>query len=76
MRANSIEHLLTHKPKNPYCEACVRNNITQALSYRGSCVNNATYWGHELTADHITSLLDSVLGITGDRDFSSTCIPP
>ena len=25
--AMTIEHLLTHKPKNPYCEACCRGNM-------------------------------------------------
>ena len=33
LRTNSTEHLMTHKPKNPYCEACIRAKMTEAPSY-------------------------------------------
>ena len=59
---------MTHKPKNPYCEACVRAKKTESPSYKGSYVRTVAEWGREVTADHITSLKDRMLGITGDRD--------
>ena len=61
-------HLMTHKPKNPFCEACIRAKKVEAPSYKGSYVKTAQEWGQKVTADHITSLKDSMLGITGDRD--------
>ena len=68
LEARSTAHLMTHVPRNPYCEACVRAKMTQERRFRGSYVNTAQYWGHELTGDHITSMKDSMLGISGDRD--------
>ena len=68
LRANATEHLMNHKPKNPYCEACVRAKMTQAPSYKHSYVRKATECGQEVTADHVTSQKDNMLGITGDRD--------
>ena len=59
---------MTHKAKNPYCEACIRAKMMEAPSYKHSYVKTAQEWGQRLTADHITSLKDKMLGITGDRD--------
>ena len=59
---------MTHKPKNPFCEACVRAKKAESPSYKGAYVKTAEEWGHKLTADHITSLKDNMLGITGDKD--------
>ena len=38
--ANSLYHLLTHKPKNPYCEACRRANMKEKTKYAGSYQNH------------------------------------
>ena len=66
--ARSTVHLCTHKPRNPYCEACVRAKMRQKRRYKGSFVNVATFWGHRVTGDHITSQKERMLGITGDKD--------
>ena len=36
--------------------------------FKGSFQNTATFWGQHLTADHITSVKDSMLGVTGDKN--------
>ena len=36
--------------------------------YKGSFKNEAMWWGQHLTADHITSKKDNMLGVTGDRN--------
>ena len=66
--ANSEYHLLRHKPSNPYCEACRRGRMRRKGRYKGSFANTATSWGQHLTADHITSVKDNMLGVTGDRN--------
>ena len=52
----------------PYCEACRRGKMKNKRKYAGSFENTATAWGQRLTADHITSQKDRMLGVTGDRD--------
>ena len=42
--------------------------MRNARKLKGSFVSTATAWGEHLTADHITSLNDNMLGVTGDRD--------
>ena len=34
--ANSLYHLVTHTPKNPYCEACRRAQMKEKRKYAGS----------------------------------------
>ena len=34
--ANSLYHLLTHKPKNPFCESCRRAKMKEKRKYSGS----------------------------------------
>ena len=66
--ATSLNHLLRHKPRNPYCEACVRGKMKGHRKFKGSFKNSASFWGQHLTADHITSQKENMLGVTGDRD--------
>ena len=58
------------KPRNPFCEACVRAKLNHRRSYRGAHNFCTPFWGHTATGDHITStaMKDSMLGISGDRD--------
>ena len=35
--------------------------------YKGAFENRATRWGQHLTADHIASVHENMLGITGDK---------
>ena len=34
--ANSLYHLLTHKPNNPFCESCRRAKMKEQRKYSGS----------------------------------------
>ncbi len=38
--ATSLRHLLLHKPKNPYCEACTRGKMRETKSFAGSYKRN------------------------------------
>ena len=38
------------------------------MHMRGSFQLCTSRWGEHLTADHITSVKDNMLGVTGDRD--------
>ena len=66
--AQSVGHLLRHFPANPYCEACRRGKMRKVKRYKGSFVNDASFWGQHLTADHITSVKDNMLGVTNDKN--------
>ena len=63
-QAVSLQHLLTHLPKNPYCKASVRAKARRspAKRSRGPAPRRAhvTKYGDELSADHI------MLGPSGD----------
>jgi hypothetical protein len=67
--ANSLYHLLTHKPKNPFCESCRRAKMKEKRKYSGSYKNTATRWGQLVIGDHIVSTQDNMLGIDGSRDI-------
>ena len=36
--------------------------------FKGSFKQYAAFWGQHLTGDHITSKLDKMLGVTGDKN--------
>ena len=61
--AHSLYNLLTHKPKNPFCESCRRAKMKEKRKYSGSYKNTATRWGQLVTGDHIVSTQDNMLGI-------------
>ena len=58
-QATSVTHLLTHKPKNPYCAACKRAKLKHIRKYRGSYQRQAQSPGQNLTADTVTSKDDA-----------------
>ncbi|MFM7985586.1 MAG: hypothetical protein ACKPKO_40370, partial [Candidatus Fonsibacter sp.] len=66
--ANSLYHLLTHKPNNPYCESCRRAIMKETRKYAGSYRNTATRWGELVTGDYIVSTRDNMLGMSGSKD--------
>ena len=55
--ATSEEHLFTHRPKNPFCETCVRSKMQapQARRRHGSSSVDAKAFGDHVTADHVIS---------------------
>ena len=59
------QHFLTHLPKRRDCEACSRGKMRSPRKFRGAFRNEAAYWGHHVTADHVSlCLADS--SITSD----------
>eukprot|EP00972_Heterocapsa_arctica_P024341 3591646-Heterocapsa_arctica.AAC.1 len=66
--ALSREHLLTHKPANPYCDACNRGEMRDANKFHGAfqASRNPTHFMELVTSDHIIS--KSMEGLTGDKD--------
>ena len=53
--AKSIHHLMTHIPKNPYCEVCKRAKMYKPPSYKvgGTRTIEAKSFGDHITADHV-----------------------
>ena len=55
-RALSLQHLMTHYPKNPYCPSCARARLRHAPTGRGHAgwrVVQAKRFGDVITCDHI-----------------------
>ena len=65
--AKSEEHLFTHRPKNPFCETCVRSKMQapQARRRHGSSSVDAKAVGDHVTADHVVSN-DETYGFKGE----------
>ena len=57
LEANSLEHLMTHFPKNPFCTACQRAKMQthQTPNRAKELYRNdpPTYFGENVTADHL-----------------------
>ena len=51
--ASSLEHLLTPRPKNPYCKVCNRARAKQVYHRRGAFSRVTHKWGDLATADHM-----------------------
>ena len=68
--AKSIQHLLTHTPKNPFCDVCNRAKMTKRPSYcsGGSTQVEANTFGEHLTADHLVLGDDEEMDIDGSRN--------
>ena len=59
--AKSAKHLLTHIPKNPYCEICKQAKMYKIPGYAGAgtTVVEAKEFGDHITADHVVLHRDS-----------------
>ena len=70
--AVSLNHLLTHFPKNKYCHACLRSRVR-----RKACLNKSVHreakcdpiFGKQVTADHVYAHSERLAGFTGDLDL-------
>ena len=53
--AKSVQHLMTHRPKNPYCPVCQRAKMMapHARKLGGSSTIKSEKYGDHLTIDHI-----------------------
>ena len=70
--ARTPEHLLTHYPKNRYCEICCRSKMTMRY-HRRKAVEEETpplHYGHRMRADHLTFGSESKKGSEGE----SSCL--
>ena len=70
--ATSLRHLLTHHPKNVYCNTCCIAKC-QRFPHRRK---HHRYWkgkpaplkfGDQVTADHIVAYSENSMGVTGDQ---------
>jgi hypothetical protein len=66
--ANSIEHKLSHLPKNPYCESCVRGKMKEKYSHRRTFARELEFWGEVVTCDHVYSASASAMGLDGETE--------
>jgi hypothetical protein len=71
-RATSIEHLLTHLPKNKYCSACQRGKMidTQKRAKTGTDLGpSPARYGQEITCDHLVARSAAAQGVEGERNM-------
>ena len=67
--ARKIEHLLTHRYKNPYCESCIRAKMKHFKTHRGAFKRKLKAFGDLVTFDFVDTrnILDQ--GISTDREI-------
>lgn len=54
--AGQIEHLVTHLPSNPHCEACLRGKMQQVRHFHGAFARPLSKLGHIVTLGHIVAI--------------------
>ena len=66
--ACSLQHLMTHVPKNPFCDICNRARMTKrtARSHGESKHVKATKFGDHITADHLINYGERNEGGSGE----------
>ena len=67
--AKSTHHLMSHQPKNPFCDVCQRAKMYKQPSYQtdGTHSIEAKAFGDHLTADHIIVYRDKGVAIEESR---------
>ena len=60
--ARTLEHLLTHRYKNPYCNFCVRAKMKHHKTYRGAFRRKLTKFGDLITFDFMDTRKTTKLG--------------
>ena len=67
--ATSLQHLMCHTPKNPFCETCNRAKMYKYPSRQkgGSTQVEAKKFGDHLTAGHLITSDDREIGIDQSR---------
>ena len=68
--ATSTLHLMTHIPKNPFCDACCRAKMVQRHGRRRHVPDkpeNPVHFGELSTADHFMLHKDDDEGIDGEK---------
>ena len=68
--AKSLRHLLTHLPKNPHCDACMRAKMVKKHARRRHAPtgpDSPTTFGDSITADHLFSTGEQSMGTAGEQ---------
>ena len=67
--AKSKRHMLTHIPKNPYCEVCNKAEMYKPPAYAkgGSSMVEAKKFGDHVTGDYLIAKSELEIGIDNDR---------
>ena len=67
--AKSRHHLMTHQPKNPYCDICQRAKMYKPPSYATGGFNTveAKEFGDHVTADHIVIYREKDVALEDSR---------
>ena len=67
--ASSLHHMMSHQPKNPFCDICQRAKMYKPPSYATGGVRTieATDFGDHVTADHIVIYRDKETVIEDSR---------
>jgi hypothetical protein len=66
--ALSLDHKLSHLPKNPFCEACTMGKMKEKYSRRSAFKRELTEWGEIITCDHVYSGSSQSLGLDGETE--------
>ena len=64
--AASLEHKLSHLPKNPFCQSCIMGKMKDKYSHRRTFARELESWGEVVTCDHVYSASASALGLDGE----------
>ena len=67
--AQSIQHMMTHRPKNPMCEVCLRAKAFKAQARRKGPAHRAKIetFGEVICADHFIVRRDDEEGVDGEK---------
>ena len=63
--AQSLQHQLTHKPNNPFCDACKRGKMTDVRRFKNNSKRGYKEWGQLVTCDHVISETHAMHGLFG-----------
>ncbi len=64
----SMEHKLSHLPKNPFCQSCTMGKMKETYSKRRTFKRELTEWGEIITCDHVYSASAQALGLNGETE--------
>ena len=70
-KATSLEHLLTHKPANDFCENCLRGKMRNLRKLRGAFKRELRAWGALITLDFMISRGEKDLGFLAEANCLS-----
>ena len=71
--ARTLEHLLTHRYKNPYCNSCVRAKMKHHKTYRGGFRRKLTKFGDLIAFDFMDTRKTTKLGYDTVKGQGDSC---